>query len=98
MTDLPDLCLTGKVALVTGAGRGIGASIAQNLAKAGADVIVNDLDRKYAEDTAGLIATSGQRALSIQSDVGDEEAVQSLVAESVRWRGHLDILVCNAGI
>lgn len=98
MTNLPELCLAGKVALVTGAGRGIGASIALNLAKAGADVIVNDLDRQAANETAGSIETSGQHALSIQSDVGDEGAVQSLVAEASRWRGHLDILVCNAGI
>ena len=98
MTNLPDLCLAGKIALVTGAGRGIGASIALNLAKAGADVIVNDLDRQAANETAGSIDTSGQHALSIQTDIGDEGAVQTLVAEAARWRGHLDILVCNAGI
>lgn len=98
MTEQSHFCLTGKVALVTGAGRGIGASIALNMAKAGADIIVNDLDARAAREVAELISKIGRGALSIQCDIGDEKAVQSLVTDAAQWRGQIDILVSNAGI
>ncbi len=98
MTSVFEFDLAGKVALVTGAGRGIGASIAGGLAKAGARVVVNDLEPQAGRATVDAIAAEGGSAIYIPADVGDEAAVQSLVESAVKWHGHIDVLVCNAGI
>jgi len=98
MTPVPERILEGKVAVITGAGRGIGASIARSLARAGANVVVNDLDPETGQRMAALIASEGGSAISVQADVGDEPSVQSLFDSAFRWRGRLDILVCNAGV
>lgn len=90
----PMFDLTGKTALVTGAGSGIGRAIAQRFAAAGAQVCVGDLDAKGGAETVALITAAGGRAEFAALDVADEEAVAALV-----WRlGALDILVNNAGI
>lgn len=89
------MSLDGKVALVTGGSRGIGAAIARGLAAAGADVALTYLT---AEDRANEVAASiGRRALVIQSDSGDPAAVKHAVERTVTEWGRLDILVSNAG-
>lgn len=98
MSSVPDLTLAGKVAVITGAGRGIGAAIARGLAAAGANVIVNDLDPETGQHTAALIAFEGGSAIYVKANVGDETSVQSLFDSAFRWLGRLDILVCNAGV
>jgi 3-oxoacyl-[acyl-carrier protein] reductase len=93
----PDL--TGRVALVTGAGRGIGRAIALVLAEAGADVAVNYAERApSAEATAAAIRELGRKALVVQADVSDAAAVARLVEATHTGLGPIDILVNNAGI
>jgi 3-oxoacyl-[acyl-carrier protein] reductase len=91
--------LTGRVALVTGGSRGIGAAIVQRLAREGAAVAltyVNSAER--ARIVAKQVAAGGGRALVIRADAADPEAVTGAVEQTVRELGHLDILVNNAGV
>ncbi len=91
--------LTGKVALVTGASRGIGQAAAIDLAKAGADVVVNFIGNEaVAQETVEKIEALGRKAIKIKADVGNAEDVQAMIDESVAAFGHIDILVNNAGI
>jgi len=90
--------LDGKVAIVTGAGRGIGRAIALALTREGADVIVNDVDPPSAEATANEARTMGRRALSIVADVSKKEEVIKMVETAIKAFGKIDILVNNAGI
>ena len=90
--------LSGKIALVTGAGSGIGASIAEVFAKAGAQVIVTDIKPDGAETTVAQIKSAGGRADSMQVDVSDELSVQRVAEKFYAVHPHLDILVNNAGI
>ncbi len=91
--------LTGKVALVTGASRGIGQATAIELAKAGADVVVNFIGNEaVAQETVDAIEALGRKAIKIKADVGNAEDVQAMVDEAVAAFGHIDILVNNAGI
>ena len=91
--------LTGKVALVTGASRGIGQAAAIELAKAGADVVVNFIGNEaVAQETVAAIEALGRKAIKIKADVGNAEDVQAMVDEAVAAFGHIDILVNNAGI
>lgn len=83
-------------ALVTGAGRGIGAAIARRLAGEGAGVLVTDLDAPRAAHTAAQIQQDGGRAESAACDVRDQPAVDAAVAQAVRTFGGLDVLVNNA--
>jgi len=93
------LKLSGKVAIVTGGGRGIGKGIALALAGEGADIAFNyRRDIEAAKSTAGAIAAMGRRALSIQADVTDYAQVKAAVAQTVDTFGKIDILVNNAGI
>jgi 3-oxoacyl-[acyl-carrier protein] reductase len=88
----------GKVALVTGAARGIGEAIALTLAREGADVVVTDVDLEGAQRVAQEIERLGRKARAIQADVSQREAVNQLVSEAVSLFGKIDILVNNAGI
>lgn len=91
--------LTGHVALVTGAGQGMGSGVARVLAGQGAAVVVNDLDESKAEKVAGEIVESGGRAVAAAFDVTDLAAVQVGVGRATETLGgHVDILVNNAGV
>ncbi len=89
--------LSGKVALVTGAARGIGRGIALAMAKAGADVCVNyRTSGPEGAEVAGAIRALGRRALLVQADVSDRAAVERMVAQCTADLGPVDILVANA--
>ena len=90
--------LTGRVAIVTGAGAGIGAGIAAMLAEAGAAVTVADLDGARAASTANAIERRGGRAITVTADVSDAHEIDALVRQTVTDLGGIDILVNNAGI
>jgi 3-oxoacyl-[acyl-carrier protein] reductase len=90
--------LAGKVALVTGAGQGLGEAMALRFAREGAAVMVNDLREETAGATAEAIRAAGGKAASMAGSVTDEALVESLVERTVKELGRLDILVNNAGI
>jgi 3-oxoacyl-[acyl-carrier protein] reductase len=91
--------LEGRVALVTGASKGIGAAIAENMAVEGASVVVNYASSKTAaEAVVDRITRNGGKAVAVQADVSQAADIQRLIAESKKAFGKLDILVNNAGI
>jgi glucose 1-dehydrogenase len=90
------MVLRDRVALVTGAGRGIGRATALALARAGSNVAVNDLDANSSAQVGVEVRRAGTQALVLPGDVSDQEAVESLVAATVREFGRLDIAVANA--
>lgn len=89
---------SGKVALVTGAGRGIGKGIALRLAKMGADIAVNDLISETADRTVEEIRNMGRKAAAFPGDVSKSEIIDAMVDEILQKFNHIDILVNNAGI
>lgn len=90
--------VTGKVALVTGSGRGIGKAIALMLAQRGADIVINDLDIDNATHTVEEIKALGRKAIAIKADVSSEVEVEEMVKECKNQFGRIDILVNNAGL
>lgn len=90
--------LTGRCAIVTGAGSGIGRAIALTLARSGAEVMVNDIIGERAEETVAMIAAAGGNALASVADIADENAVAGFVSDAVQRWGRIDILCNNAGI
>jgi NAD(P)-dependent dehydrogenase (short-subunit alcohol dehydrogenase family) len=90
--------LPGKVALVTGAGRGIGRAIALGLAQAGTRVAVNDINPDTAERTAREIRDGGGEAVAFAADVANKLAVHTMINGCLERWGRLDILVNNAGV
>lgn len=95
--------LQGKVALVTGAARGIGRGIATELARAGCDVAIGDLLHideiaSAAKETVAQIEALGRRALAVQCDVGQQADCEGLVASAIAQLGGLHIVVSNAGV
>jgi meso-butanediol dehydrogenase/(S,S)-butanediol dehydrogenase/diacetyl reductase len=92
------LVLTGRRALVTGAGRGIGRAIALRLAADGADVVVNDLDATTAAETVEMIRAAGRRADTAIGNLRNTEEVHAVCDGAVESLGGIDILVNNAGI
>ena len=90
--------LQGQVAIVTGAGRGIGRATALELARMGADIVVAELDRANAERTASELRGLGRRALVVPTDVTSLKDLGAMVAQTRAEFGRIDILVNNAGI
>ena len=90
--------LEGKVALITGAGRGMGRSHGLLMAKEGAEIIVQDIDSALAEESVAMIRDGGGRARAVVCDVADVAACTAEVAAVEAKLGHIDILVNNAGI
>lgn len=90
--------LDGRVAIVTGSGRGLGLAFAKALARAGARVVVNDIDPATAEAAAAAIVAEGGQAVCEVAAVGSSEAADRLVAKAVDTWGRLDVLCTNAGI
>src|SRR3954452_4126113 len=90
--------LSGKVAIVTGSGRGLGLAYAQELARAGASVVLNDVDAQVAQEAVTSITDAGGSAVAEVVPVGTSEAAQALVDRAVEEFGRLDVLVNNAGI
>jgi NAD(P)-dependent dehydrogenase (short-subunit alcohol dehydrogenase family) len=90
--------LTGNVAIVTGAGGGLGRAHAEYLARKGAKVAVNDLSPDNVEETVAAIRAAGGKAMGCIASVTDEAAVERMVEDVIREWGRIDILVNNAGI
>lgn len=96
VTKLYDL--SGKVAVVTGGGDGIGCGVCRTLAHAGASVVVSDIDFAKAQETCELIRREGGEATGVACDVLDSENLENLVKTAVREYGTVNILVNNAGL
>ncbi|HEY9604377.1 MAG TPA: SDR family oxidoreductase [Allocoleopsis sp.] len=90
--------LQGKIAIVTGGGRGLGQAICQMLGEAGAIAIVADIQNDLAEKVSQDIQQDGGKAQALQLDVSNAEQVESALGQIVNQYGHLDILINNAGI
>jgi len=91
------LDFTGKTAVITGSGRGIGREIALHLAQRGADVVINFFrNRRPAEETAAQIRALGRCVTVIKADVGEPEGIDRLIGGAVEAFGGFDILICNA--
>jgi 3-oxoacyl-[acyl-carrier protein] reductase len=92
------MSLEGKVAIVTGSGRGLGLAYARELARQGASVVVNDVDAEITRSAVALIVEAGGTAVACVGPVGPTETAERLVEAAVAAFGRLDILVTNAGI
>jgi NAD(P)-dependent dehydrogenase (short-subunit alcohol dehydrogenase family) len=92
------MSLAGRVAIVTGAGGGLGRAHALYLARQGARVVVNDLSQSAADGVAAEIVAAGGQAMAVAASVTDETAVAAMIAEVLHHWGRVDILVNNAGI
>jgi NAD(P)-dependent dehydrogenase (short-subunit alcohol dehydrogenase family) len=90
--------LSGRVALITGAGAGLGEMIALGFAAYGCDVAAADINLGTAKSTASRVQTLGRRSIAIQVDVGDPAQIKRMVEETVRGLGSIDILVNSAGV
>lgn len=91
--------LAGKVALITGASRGIGRACAIKMAELGADIVVNYSSNKaLAEEVVRRVTNIGQRAIAIQADVSKRQDVEAMVESTINAFGSIDILINNAGI
>ena len=92
------MTLSGKVAIVTGSGQGIGRAIAETLARHGADIVVADLDPGRSQETLEAITKLGRRALNLKVNVANWEDVKGMVDQVMKEWGKIEILVNNAGV
>src|SRR5579872_1578143 len=90
--------LTDQVAVVTGAGRGIGRGIALELASLGADVVIAELDQDLGEKTADSVRALGRAALAVRVDVSSRAEVNTAIEQAFGQFGRIDVLVNNAGV
>lgn len=90
--------LSGKTALVTGGGRGIGREITRTLANAGANVAIAELDAQIGEDARDEVKSMGREAFAVQTDVTQSDSVAAMAEQVLAAMDQVDILVCNAGI
>jgi NAD(P)-dependent dehydrogenase (short-subunit alcohol dehydrogenase family) len=90
--------LTGRTAVITGSSKGIGRAIAEQMALAGANVVVSSRKAGPCEEVVAAIKATGGKAVSIPAHIGDKAALQNLVAKTHEAFGRIDILVCNAAI
>lgn len=97
MSALDAFSLSGQVAIVTGGGAGIGRAISELFAAAGASIVVSDLKKETADDTASAIAKAGGKAIGVACDVTNADARRALVDAAVAAYGKVNILVNNAG-
>lgn len=97
-TERSYIDLTGKVAIVTGSGNGIGRGIALRLAQAGADIFVADIDLAAVDNVASELRETGRRSETGQVDVAIQESTNAMVSEAISKLGSVDILVNNAGV
>src|SRR5512142_918607 len=97
MTAAPDFSLKGKVALITGASRGIGQAVAEAYAASGAKVVLSSRKQPALEAVADKIKAAGGEALPLAAHTGDQASIDRLVAGAVEAFGGIDILVNNAG-
>jgi len=92
------MSLTGKVAIVTGSGQGLGLSYAQALAAKGAAVVVNDVNAELAKSAVDSIVAAGGKATAVVAPVGSTESAEALLNGAIEAYGRVDILVTNAGV
>ena len=98
MQSSEGLCsLEGKVAIVTGAGRGVGQGIAIVMARAGADIVVAEINEETAKDTQRLVEEQGRKALVVPTDAMDEGSVDRMLEAALKAFDHVDVLVNNVG-
>lgn len=90
--------LSGKVALVTGGGSGIGRAYCEAMAEYGADVACSDINLQTAKETVNLISHFGHKAIAIKADASIRDDVERMVDQTIKELGGLDIVFCNAGI
>ena len=94
--NLPIIDLSGRVAIITGSSRGIGRSIAETMARAGARVVISSRKRDACEDVAAGIRASGGEAMAVPCNISEKAQIDGLVDATLAAWGRVDILVCNA--